>query len=102
MWLILPVASVWCPQGSSESLKKIHACYIKTHIIYHGNNIYSFYAHLSSAVVTSGFVTKGTLIGYSGNTGTFSQGAHLHFEIRAPGASWDKNCKNPCNMQDDK
>lgn len=60
-----------------------------------GQVIYSFYAHLNSAVITSGWVTKGTLIGYSGNTGTFSQGAHLHFEIRAPGASWDSNCKNP-------
>ena len=62
-----------------------------------GTTIYSFYAHLSSACVTSGWVNKGTLIGYSGNTGTFSQGAHLHFEIRSPGASWDSNCRNPRN-----
>lgn len=40
-------------------------------------------AHLSQFVVTSGTVTKGQLIGYSGNTGN-STGAHLHFEIRKP------------------
>ena len=62
-----------------------------------GTKIYSFYAHLSSACVTSGWVNKGTLIGYSGNTGSFSQGAHLHFEIRSPGPSWDSNCRNPRN-----
>ena len=77
------------PKGWGTNLMIMHKV--------NGQVIYSFYAHLSSAVVTSGFVTKGTLIGYSGNTGTFSQGAHLHFEIRAPGASWDKNCKNPRN-----
>lgn len=39
------------------------------------------YAHLSRAVVTSGEVTKGQLIGYMGNTGYFAVFVHLHFEL---------------------
>ena len=63
-----------------------------------GNKIYSFYAHLNSiCVAENSWVTKGTLIGYSGNTGSFSQGAHLHFEIRTPNPSWYSNCQNPRN-----
>ncbi len=54
-----------------------------------GNNIkmkhaygprYSFYAHLASILRKSGFVTAGTKIGTVGNTGSYSRGAHLHFE----------------------
>lgn len=52
--------------------------------IYHGNNIYSMYAHNSSIVVSVGqTVTKGQLISYSGATGNVS-GPHLHLEIRTP------------------
>ena len=38
------------------------------------------YLHMSKFVRTSGRVSKGELIGYSGNTG-HSTGAHLHFEV---------------------
>lgn len=50
------------------------------------------YAHLSSVAVSNGqVVSKGQVIGYSGNTGN-SFGAHLHFEIRENGT-----CVNPMN-----
>ena len=62
--------------------------------IYHGNNIYSFYAHASRVQVSSGQrVSKGQQIMLSGATGNV-KGAHLHFEIRTPGARY-ANCVNP-------
>ena len=62
--------------------------------IYHGNNIYSFYAHASRVQVSIGkTVSKGQQIMLSGATGNV-KGAHLHFEIRTPGARY-ANCVNP-------
>ncbi len=62
--------------------------------IYHGNNIYSFYAHASSVNVSVGQkVTKGQKIMSSGKSGNVT-GAHLHFEIRTPGYKY-ANCVNP-------
>ncbi len=62
--------------------------------IYHGNNIYSFYAHASSVNVSVGQkVTKGQKIMSSGKSGNVT-GAHLHFEIRTPGYRY-ANCVNP-------
>ena len=62
--------------------------------IYHGNNVYSFYAHGSSVSVSTGqTVTKGQAIMLSGASGNVT-GAHLHFEIRSPGAKF-ANCVNP-------
>lgn len=46
-----------------------------------GKTVYSFYAHLSSRSVSSGYVSRGTKIGVMGNTGSGSSGAHLHFAI---------------------
>ena len=64
--------------------------------IYHGNNIYSFYAHASSVIVSIGqYVSKGQQIMYSGATGNVT-GPHLHFEIRTPGPRYS-NCVNPMN-----
>ena len=64
--------------------------------IYHGNNIYSFYAHASRVIVSIGqYVSKGQQIMYSGATGNVT-GAHLHFEIRTPGPRY-ANCVNPMN-----
>lgn len=62
--------------------------------IYHGNNIYSFYAHATSVQVSVGQkVSKGQQIMISGRTGNVS-GPHLHFEIRTPGYRY-ANCVNP-------
>ena len=62
--------------------------------IYHGNNVYSFYAHASRVNVSKGQkVTKGQQIMLSGATGNVS-GPHLHFEIRTPGYGYS-SCVNP-------
>ena len=62
--------------------------------IYHGNNIYSFYAHATRVQVSVGQkVSKGQQIMLSGATGNV-RGAHLHFEIRTPGYRY-ANCVNP-------
>jgi len=50
-----------------------------------GKSLMSSYNHLSSYAVGSGqYVTKGQVIGYSGNTGT-SAACHLHFEVYVNG-----------------
>lgn len=65
-------------------------------LIYHGNNVYSHYAHASSVKVSKGqMVSKGQQIMLSGATGNVS-GPHLHFEIRSPGSGFN-NCVNPMN-----
>ncbi|MFA5029510.1 MAG: peptidoglycan DD-metalloendopeptidase family protein [Patescibacteria group bacterium] len=54
-------------------------------MIIHNNNLSTLYGHLSSINVKGDqYVTKGQIIGYSGNTG-FSTGPHLHFEVRSNG-----------------
>ncbi|MEH6823616.1 MAG: M23 family metallopeptidase [Motiliproteus sp.] len=51
-------------------------------IINHNFGFKSYYGHLKKAAVRSGrLISKGQLIGYSGNTG-ISTGPHLHYEVR--------------------
>jgi peptidoglycan hydrolase-like protein with peptidoglycan-binding domain len=51
-------------------------------VVQHRLGYTSWYAHLSSVVVSSGqAVDGGTRIGYVGSTG-YSTGPHLHFEVR--------------------
>jgi murein DD-endopeptidase MepM/ murein hydrolase activator NlpD len=51
-------------------------------VIQHRLGYTSWYAHLSSTVVSSGqAVDGGTRVGYVGSTG-YSTGPHLHFEVR--------------------
>jgi murein DD-endopeptidase MepM/ murein hydrolase activator NlpD len=51
-------------------------------MIDHGNGYQTVYAHLSKVVVHCGqSVSKGSVIGYGGDTGN-STGPHLHFEVR--------------------
>jgi len=51
-------------------------------VIKHGNDIATYYGHLSKIIISSGDkVSKGGLIGKVGSTGK-STGPHLHFEIR--------------------
>lgn len=51
-------------------------------IIYHGNGVYSYYAHCSKIKVKAGEeVNVGDVIGKTGSSG-MAFGAHLHFELR--------------------
>jgi murein DD-endopeptidase MepM/ murein hydrolase activator NlpD len=50
--------------------------------IQHGNNIITFYKHNSALLKSVGsYVKAGEAIGIIGNTGTLSDGPHLHFEL---------------------
>jgi murein DD-endopeptidase MepM/ murein hydrolase activator NlpD len=52
-----------------------------------GNSLMSSYNHMTSFVVGSGQqVSRGQLLGYSGNTGT-SAACHLHFEVYVNGGT---------------
>jgi len=54
-------------------------------ILDHGQQIRSLYGHLSRLAVKPGQrVERGTVIGYSGNTGR-SSGPHLHYEVQVRG-----------------
>jgi murein DD-endopeptidase MepM/ murein hydrolase activator NlpD len=65
-------------RGTSRWSKYQYGKYI---VIKHDNNLATLYGHLSSQIVKEGAqVEKGTLIGYSGNTG-YSFGPHLHFGV---------------------
>ena len=88
-----PVYSIGDGQVVDTGYNRAYGNYVE---IYHGNNIYSFYAHASSVIVSSGqYVTKGQQIMRSGATGNVT-GPHLHFEIRTPGPRY-ANCVNPMN-----
>jgi murein DD-endopeptidase MepM/ murein hydrolase activator NlpD len=55
-------------------------------VIAHENNYYTLYAHLSARLVEAGTpVVTGQHIAESGNTGTATTGAHLHFGLRHGG-----------------
>ncbi len=55
----------------------------------HGNGYSTHYGHLSAAAASlNEDVTKGQVIGTSGNTGN-SNGAHLHFEVRSNNSPTD-------------
>lgn len=54
-------------------------------LVNHGWGIYTGYAHLSEITVQRGdTVTKGQILGLSGNTGR-SNGPHLHWEVKVNG-----------------
>lgn len=72
-----------CPVGDKTSLGTAsgdNSCYGKYISIDHGDGTWTKYAHLSSYVVTNGYVNQNDPIALSGETGT-NGGAHLHFEV---------------------
>lgn len=50
----------------------------------HGNGYISRYMHLDSIAIEDGYIERGQIIGYAGNTGN-STGPHLHFDIKLNG-----------------
>ncbi len=86
-----PIFSIGDGQVFDTGYSSAYGNYVE---IYHGNNIYSFYAHASRVQVSVGQkVSKGTQIMLAGQTGN-TTGPHLHFEIRTPGYKYS-NCVNP-------
>lgn len=70
-------------QGGPDASYYDKANYV---IVYHSDGTFSQYVHLrqyGSAVNIGDRVSKGQLVGYSGNTGQ-STGPHLHFMIQKP------------------
>ncbi|MBI4134841.1 MAG: peptidoglycan DD-metalloendopeptidase family protein [Candidatus Sungbacteria bacterium] len=62
------------------------ASYGRWILVDHTNNLATLYAHLSLIKVSAGQrVSRGDLIGYSGQTG-YATGPHLHFSVFAKGA----------------
>lgn len=54
-----------------------------------GQGTESLYLHLTSISSAGRYVTKNTITGKSGNTGSCTTGAHLHFEIHQNGSAVD-------------
>lgn len=89
--LAMPVGtSIFCPfdgtvsKIGNEGDKKGYGKWIE---VYHGNNFYTRYAHLSQInVAVDEFIpaVSHSAIALSGNTGA-STGPHLHFEVRVGG-----------------
>lgn len=64
--------------------------------INHGNGWYTRYAHMYSIAVRAGQrVSKGQVLGVEGNTGTNSNGTHVHLEL-LKGGPWGQ-LHNPLN-----
>lgn len=64
-----------------------------TVVVFHRNELISTYKHNESVKVETGdFVQTGEVIALSGNTGEFTSGPHLHFEL------WD--LQGPINPED--
>lgn len=63
----------------------------RTVILKHKDGYQTVYGHLSKTTYQEGWknIKAGDIIGYSGNTGKFSFGPHLHFEVRQLGYSLD-------------
>lgn len=86
-----PVYSIGDGQVVDTGSNRAYGYFVE---VYHGNNVYSFYAHASRVIVSFGqHVSKGQQLMYSGATGNVT-GPHLHFEIRTPGHRY-ANCVNP-------
>lgn len=84
-----PGTPVYAINNGVVQVAKAFTIYGNTVIIDHGVGIQSFYMHLLQTSVAAGqTITKGELIGYSGETG-YAEGPHLHLTIRINGESID-------------
>jgi murein DD-endopeptidase MepM/ murein hydrolase activator NlpD len=79
----------------------VRGCYSygKWIMVKHSNGLSTLYAHLSVQSVTNGqTVSRGQVIGYSGNTG-YSTGPHLHFGVYATQGVQIKSFDNSVNCK---
>lgn len=71
---------VWASDGGTVTYVGYFKTYGNLIIIDHGNNLYTYYAHLSDYAVKEGeAVSRGQVIGYVGATGTVTN-YHLHLK----------------------
>ena len=76
---------VYAPAAGTVFYAGQHGEYGTAIIVDHGQDIRSLYGHLSKLAVRNGEkIQRGTVIGYTGNTGR-SSGPHLHFEVIVKG-----------------
>jgi len=76
---------IYASKSGTVIVSKYSNSYGNYVVISHGTGNTTLYAHMSSRSVSVGqYVTQGTVIGITGNTG-HSTGPHLHFEIKENG-----------------
>lgn len=78
---------------ASDSGEVVTATYSSSYgyyvMLYHGDDRYTLYAHMSEIWVYEGqYVTQGDVIGLVGSTG-YSTGPHIHFEVMENGSRVD-------------
>lgn len=72
---------------SEAGTSDIYGNFVK---IKHEDNFVTFYAHCSDILVKIGTVVRqGECVAKSGNTGRYTTGPHLHFEVQMNGESVD-------------
>ena len=80
---------VYAVNDGVVTMAKLLSNYGNSIVIDHGGRIFSIYMHLDRATIAAGErVTKGQVIGYSGNTG-YSIAPHLHLSMWVNGTSID-------------
>ncbi len=79
---------VYAPGNGKIKRAGFRSGYGKTIEIDHGFGYTSLYAHLSKISVKKGQkITRGNLLGLSGQTGSMATGPHLHYEVRHKGVA---------------
>lgn len=83
---------IYAAQSGTVIIRQYSSSFGNYVVIDHGGGVSTLYAHGSGFgnISVGQQVTTDTLIMYSGNTG-WSEGAHLHFEVRINGSSVDPN-----------
>jgi|GEM_PF-197393 len=81
--------SIYASNSGTVVVAEYHYSYGNYVVIDHGSSMTTLYAHMSSTDVSMGqSVKKGDRIGGVGSTG-YSDGNHLHFEVRVSGVRRD-------------
>ncbi len=81
---------VHAPGSGTVEYAGFKSGYGKTIVINHGFSYKTVYGHLSGYKVKVGQkISRGDLIGYTGNSGRLSTGPHLHYEVLHNGIALD-------------